>query len=84
MKLSAPIYILKQQARVLARNERMPLNQALDRIANREGFGAWSLLAARRREDEPAAKLFSQLSQGVWCCLPAGPVRARRYSAWRL
>src|SRR5215470_17176943 len=47
MKLSAPIFILKQQAKALSRSEKIPLHAALDRIANREGFAAWSLLAAK-------------------------------------
>jgi replicative DNA helicase len=47
MTLSAPIYILKQQARSLAREEGIALQRALDRIARREGFRSWSLLAAR-------------------------------------
>ncbi len=64
MKLSAPIYILKQQAKALSRREKIPLHQALDRIARREGFGAWSLLAARATEDETTTVLYSQLSPG--------------------
>jgi len=64
MKLSAPIYILKQQAKVLARTERIPLNQALDRVAKREGSRAWSVLAARYSKDEPSAVLYAQLSPG--------------------
>ena len=44
MKLSAPIFILKQQAKSLAREDKIPLNQALKGIARREGFSDWSLL----------------------------------------
>ena len=50
--LSAPIFILKHQAKVLSRKERIPLHEALDRIARREGFRAWSLLSA---EADPSA-----------------------------
>jgi replicative DNA helicase len=73
MKLSAPIYILKQQAKALARKEKFPLHQALDRIANREGFNAWSQLAARLNSDEPSAALLSQLNRGDLVLLGARP-----------
>lgn len=49
MSLSAPIYRLKHQAKRLSREARIPLNQALDRIAKGEGFQSWSLLVARNR-----------------------------------
>ena len=47
MKLSAPIYQLKRRAKLLSRTDTIPLHQALDRIAQEEGFTAWSLLASR-------------------------------------
>lgn len=46
MKLSAPIHRMKSDARRLARDERLPLHTALDRIAKREGFPRWSLLVS--------------------------------------
>ena len=64
MKLTAPIFILKQQAKALSRKEKMPLHQALDRIANREGFRAWSLLSAKAAADKPSAALLAQLRPG--------------------
>ncbi len=64
MKLSAPIYGLKQQAKVLSRTEGIPLHQALDRIAHQEGFSAWSLLAARMPSPKPASVLLAQLRPG--------------------
>lgn len=45
--LSVPIYILKQQAKALARQQKVPLHQALNQLAVREGFKAWSHLASR-------------------------------------
>ena len=45
MWLSAPIYRLKRRARLLARNEKIALHVALDRIARAEGFAGWSLLS---------------------------------------
>src|SRR5579862_7868029 len=38
MKLSAPIYHLKRKARLLSREKKIPLHEALDRIAIEEGF----------------------------------------------
>ncbi len=64
MKLSAPVYHLKRQARLLSREARIPLHQALDRIATREGFASWSLLASRATEAAPAGRLFAQLAPG--------------------
>jgi replicative DNA helicase len=64
MKLSAPIYVLKQQAKVLARTEGTPLHQALDRIARHEGFSAWSLLIAKTASREPVSTLLERLQPG--------------------
>ena len=47
MKLSAPVYRLKRNARLLSRQKKIPLIQALDEIARQEGCESWSLLAAR-------------------------------------
>jgi replicative DNA helicase len=46
-QLSAPLFILKRRARILARDTGIPLNEALDQIARNEGFQRWSLLAAK-------------------------------------
>lgn len=74
MKLSAPIYILKQQAKVLSRKEKIPLHQALDRIATREGFKAWSQLSSVvSAANSPTATLWSQLSPGDLVLLGARP-----------
>lgn len=71
--LSAPIYILKQQARVLARREALPLHEALDRIARREGHAAWSHLAARSQADDGTAAVYSRLQPGELLLLAARP-----------
>lgn len=44
MNLSAPINELKRKAKLLRRSEKIPLNQALNRIANEEGYASWGLL----------------------------------------
>ncbi len=64
MRLSAPIYQLKRQAKLLSRENSVPLNEALSVIAKREGFQSWSLLAARYGKTGPATKIFAALKPG--------------------
>jgi replicative DNA helicase len=73
MKLSAPVYRLKRKAKLLSREEHIPLHEALDRIAVKEGFTGWSLLAAKLSETAPAAKLYAQLQPGDLVLLGARP-----------
>jgi len=73
MKLSAPVYRLKRNARLLSRNRHIPLHQALDQIARQEGYESWSLLAAKLSAQTPAAKLFSQLAPGDLLLIGARP-----------
>jgi hypothetical protein len=56
MRLSAPIYRLRQKAKQLAREAGIPLHQALIRVAHNEGFQSWSLLIAHDRAQMAAAK----------------------------
>lgn len=46
MKLSAPLFQLKRRAKLMARNNNVPLHEALDQIAREEGFARWSLLSS--------------------------------------
>src|SRR6185369_8413588 len=73
MKLSAPIYHLKRKAKRLSREEGIPLNAALDRIAATEGFPAWSLLAAKAAAMTPAKRLFAQFKPGDLVLVGARP-----------
>jgi hypothetical protein len=73
MRLSAPIYRLKRRAKVLSREERIPLNEALDRVAVEEGFGGWSLLAARVSDTAPSSKLLARLNPGDLVLLGSRP-----------
>lgn len=73
MRLSAPVYHLKRRARLLSRRENVPLHQALDRVAAMEGFGSWSLLAAKAAEAEPAGSLLARLMPGDMVLLAARP-----------
>lgn len=73
MKLSAPVYILKQQAKLLSRREKIPLHQALNRIARQEGYSEWSLLAASLASANPATSLLSELCAGELALLGSRP-----------
>ncbi|WP_201860484.1 DNA helicase [Microvirga soli] len=73
MKLSAPVYHLKRKAKLLSRDEGIPLHKALNRIAIEEGYNAWSLLAARHSAVTPASKVFAQLTPGDLVLLGARP-----------
>lgn len=84
MKLSAPIYRLKREARQLARREGLPLHTALDRIARTEGFAAWSLLAARYAADSPAQKLLGRLEGGDLLLVGARPGQGKTAFALEL
>ncbi|WP_229266768.1 DNA helicase [Leptospira sp. severe_002] len=72
-KLSAPVYQLKRKAKLLSRDRKIPLHEALNRIAADEGFGSWSLLIAKASTAAPAAKVFSRLSPGDLVLVGARP-----------
>lgn len=73
MRLSAPIFRLKRQAKLLSREARIPLNKALDRIAKKEGFDNWSLLAAIIATHNPASDLLDWIKSGDMVLLGARP-----------
>ena len=68
MEFSAPIFILKQNAKTLARREKIPLHAALDRVAQGEGFKAWSQLAAQWNSNGSDFDLLGKL-QSSRCCV---------------
>ncbi len=73
MKLSAPVYNLKRQAKILSIEEKIPLHEALDRIAVREGCSGWSHLAAKASAIGPAGKLYARIQPGDLVLLGARP-----------
>ena len=77
MKLSAPLYHLKRKAKLLSRAENIPLHEALDRVARQEGFGGWSLLAAKATATAPAEKLFARLAPGDLVLVGRARARAK-------
>ena len=84
MKLSAPVYHLKRRARALSREQGIPLNKALDRIARSEGFSTWGLLAARTSATTPSSELLAQLSPGNLVLLAARPGQGKTQLGIRL
>jgi hypothetical protein len=84
MKLSAPIYHLKREAKLLARQQGIPLHDALDRLARQEGYGGWSLLAARHAAASPAAKLYGRLTPGDLVLVGARPGHGKTLMALEL
>jgi len=84
MRLSAPIFRLKRQAKLLSRDAGIPLSKALDRIAADEGFQSWSLLAARYSADSPAIKILQRLEPGDLVLLGARPGHGKTMMALEL
>lgn len=56
MKLSAPIYVLKAQAKQLKKAKLISTTEALDQIAQREGYSSWSLLQLKAKDIAPKTK----------------------------
>jgi replicative DNA helicase len=73
MKLSAPIFRLKRQAKLLARLSEAPLHTALNQVARNEGFRTWSHLAASVSNHRPANEMLAQLRPGDLVLLGARP-----------
>lgn len=73
MRLSAPIYHLKRLAKARARKEAIQLHKALDKIAIKEGFSSWSLLAAQASSYPQVRDLFDRLKPGDLVLLAARP-----------
>lgn len=84
MKLSAPIYALKREAKALSRQDNIPLHAALDRIAVREGFSAWSLLAAKAVAKLDPEELLARLEPGDMLLLGARPGQGKTMMSLRI
>ncbi|MFC0241925.1 DNA helicase [Rhodopseudomonas telluris] len=72
MRLSAPLYRLKREAKLLSRDQHIPLHAALDRVAAQQGFARWSLLASSHARGR-AARLFAQVQPGDLVLIGARP-----------
>ncbi|MBB6486587.1 DNA helicase [Rhizobium lusitanum] len=84
MRLSAPVYHLKRKARLLSRQQNIPLHAALDRIAASEGFEGWSLLSARANTDVSVSELYSRLKPGDLVLVGARPGHGKTLMSLRL
>lgn len=73
MNLSAPVFRLKRKARQLARRKKIPLHEALDRVASMEGFRNWAHLSSHFGQKGPEAALFDVLEPGEMLVLAARP-----------
>lgn len=73
MRLSSPIYKLKRQAKLLARDHDIRLHQALNQIAMKEGFRDWSHLASNYSKATPAKEIMRQMSSGDMVLIGARP-----------
>lgn len=73
MKLSSPIYKLKREAKQKARLKDIPLHQALDQVAEQEGFARWSLLSAKAGVGISAKDIYKSLSPGDLILVGARP-----------
>ncbi|MEM1020766.1 MAG: DNA helicase [Pseudomonadota bacterium] len=73
MRLSSPIYTLKRQAKMLARDNGIKLHEALNQIAAKEGFKDWSHLASSYSKTTPAKEIMSQLKSGDMVLIGARP-----------
>jgi len=56
VKLSAPIFVLKSQAKELKRTKSITMTEALNLIARREGYSSWSLLRSKARDLFPKTR----------------------------
>lgn len=73
MQLSAPIYVLKRKARLLARQNGIALHEALDKIALDHGFQSWGHLASFSAADSPTTGILSRLVSGDLALIGARP-----------
>jgi len=73
MKLSFPIYRLKRQAKLLAREQNIALHLALDKVAQSEGFRSWSHLSDSQPQCVSVSALLAACKPGELVLLAARP-----------
>lgn len=56
MKLSAPLHLLKSHAKIIKKNNDISITEALNHVAQSEGYLSWSLLQAQQKLVYPNTK----------------------------
>lgn len=84
MLLSAPIFQLKRRSKLLARDANIPLHEAQDRIAQKEGFRSWSMLSSRAASQSMPAPLLQRLVAGDMLLIGARPGHGKTMLGLRL
>ncbi len=84
MQISAPIYHLKRRAKRMSKEQNIPLHAALDRIAQDEGYRAWSHLSAAYSEQSPAKTILDALHPSEMLLLGARPQMGKTVLALEL
>ena len=75
MKLSSPIHVLKNQAKLLKKEKAIPMVEALNSIAEREGFSSWSLLKSKQPNELPNSydEILNYFNEGDLVLIGARP-----------
>jgi len=84
MRLSAPIFQLKRRAKSISREAQIPLVDALNRVAEGEGFPTWSLLAALYAKRDPAPAILARLAPGDMVLIGARPMQGKTRLALKI
>jgi hypothetical protein len=71
MELTAPIYELKRKAKQLRREKGLKHSEALNCVANEEGFTTWSLLIHKYEDQKPKPIIQDRVSFEVNSLQPA-------------
>ncbi len=77
MRLSSPIHQLKRQAKLYARQHKLPLHAALDQTAQKEGFRSWSHLSVSSSRSAWVQKFLHNLENGDMALLAARPAHGK-------
>ena len=79
MKLSAPVYVLKSQAKNLKKTREISLSEALNEIAKKEGYATWSLLVSKHENSLPHkySQVLDFLNPGDLVLVAARPRRGK-------
>ena len=86
INLSAPVFVLKRQAKAIKLEQNIPLSEALDLVAQREGMTSWSMLAQRSADLLPKRlqDLYGYLNPGDLVLVGARPGMGKTLLACRL